>query len=711
MSRRAKRPTIAPTAIDAIVVALSPALVIGMVTCLVFFLVVAFYRGEYDQRLMYILGLFTLATVLIARIAIESGRSYANAFSIPLAIVSVIAMIRFVTVSGPLGPISPLFNVILLAVAWYLADRITFDCTLVDERDGGVQQGLLQSLGLLKKDALPTHNVEPRPSVTPTGESNDKAGGSPTDAKAADNRPKKRKKKRHNPGVWVLYFSLLAFPLFGLGQLAIPDHAARSTAFYFLVGYLGCALGLLSTTSFISTRRYVRHRGASMPAEMSRSWLGYAGAGIFALLVGCMMLPLPGRSMGLVGLPFEFQSPDGLQTSRWGWGNEGKDQSQEDQSGQEPGQPSEAGVVRADAMESPPAGGALRPDGKGPAQASDQAKDDARSAPGSDGEKSDGNSSTNPNDQQTGSEPSRQQQANNSSSSQRQANQQQANQQQGNKGNQQGEASEGNKNADESDKSENSPTRTEQPGDPNNSVDREENQNDSEQSDSEEPADKDNSDNNDETGKDEVTDKADDNSPSQSNPPASQQSPPSMSSNWFNWLPTGLAEIIKWLTIAILVIIIVLYAITHPREILRLWRDILDFIARLFGGSSSRESSTVVKSASLAAPKVERRPYRSFANPFASGLQGWTPEQTIQQTFAAMEAWAAERGRERQRDETAAEFAKHVGRRVPSVDSQVAVAARMLDELMFAGWKPSPQDIAPLAAVWMALDRDSATTR
>ena len=39
----------------------------------------------------------------------------------------------------------------------------------------------------------------------------------------------KPKKGKHTPGVWVLYFSLAALPLFGIGQHWIPRRRSRPT--------------------------------------------------------------------------------------------------------------------------------------------------------------------------------------------------------------------------------------------------------------------------------------------------------------------------------------------------------------------------------------------------------------------------------------------------------------------------------------------------
>ncbi len=297
------------TGLDALVVAVSPALIMGMVSCLVFFLIAAFYRGQYDQRLIYILGLYIFAAVLIARIAIESGRMHSIAFSIPLAIAAMIAMAKFVTVTGALAPIGWLVNIAMLGLAWYLADRITFDCTLLDERERGVQQGLLQSLGWLHADNTQINPIDPPRPPAKNGES-------------GQDKPRQPKVKKHNPGVWVLYFSLLAFPLFGLGQLAISDPQARNSAFYYLLGYLACGLGLLVSTSFVSMRRYLRHRGVAMPAELSRTWLATGLLGSMLILGLCMLLPLPGRSWAMGDWSLATTSAENQSSSRFGWGNE-----------------------------------------------------------------------------------------------------------------------------------------------------------------------------------------------------------------------------------------------------------------------------------------------------------------------------------------------------------------------------------------------------
>ena len=85
----------------------------------------------------------------------------------------------------------------------------------------------------------------------------------------------------------MIYFSLGALPLFGLGEALIPadETARRQYAFWLMALYVGSGLGLLLTTCFLSLRRYLRQRRLRMPAAMTFAWLSAGGGLIVALLV------------------------------------------------------------------------------------------------------------------------------------------------------------------------------------------------------------------------------------------------------------------------------------------------------------------------------------------------------------------------------------------------------------------------------------------
>ena len=211
-------------------------------------------------------------------------------------------------------------------MTWYLADRITFDCTLLEEDRESLQGGLLQTIGSSVAGAAGQEN---KPAHAP-------APGSP--ASIAGKQPigaAPLKKAKHNPGVWVLYFALIAFPLFGVGQLVIPDERQRTIAFWCLVTYLACALALLMTTSLLGMRRYLRQRGAMMPPDITAKWLVAGGLVTCVILLVCMLMPLPGKQLSVAGMKFELTSPTNLPTSKFGWGNEGPDNGQAGQASEE----------------------------------------------------------------------------------------------------------------------------------------------------------------------------------------------------------------------------------------------------------------------------------------------------------------------------------------------------------------------------------------
>lgn len=623
--KRTKPERLRPTAVDYLVVGLVPALIIGMICGLVFFLVLAFYQGDYNLRLMYLFGLFTLATVLVARIASEEGRGYAAMFSIPLGLASLLTINTFAKVDGPLAGVSWLINGFLLALIWFLADRITFDCSVIDERAAGSQQGLLQSLGMLKKEKA----LVSAPRI-----------GTP--------KKKDGKDKPHNPGVWVMYFALLALPLFGLGQLVIPE--STSGAFICLMIYLGCALCLLASTSFISMRRYIRQKGVEMPVEITSRWLPLSIASIAAVLVIGLVLPLPGRSLGLVGSPITFNSGD-LDSSQFGWGNEGS------------GDESNAAAAKTEGEDGAPEGAASK-DGKGNPQASDDGEsksnqsggDESGGKGGDQADKSDG-----PQQQESG-----QQSSDDSSKSEPETGKSQEN-----SSNNEGSSGD-NQQADSNDttaeeKQNQSPD--EEQGKPNEAS----NENDESKDDG---AGQDNSQDSSKSGS--------------SNPGSSPR--PSFIPN----ITGSISEMFKWITILILATIVVIYAITHPEDVKAMWAAIRNFFANLFG---SKEQTVKQAAPARIAPPTPRRPFRDFANPFTSG-QSLTADMIISHTYLALQAWAEEHGTKIADETTPTELADQLGRLNPSVGKHSQILAHMVNKLLFSRWTPAAEDVTPLRKLW-----------
>lgn len=306
------------TLVDYLVIAISPALIITLIGSLVFFLLEVFYRGQHDARLHAIFGLFVMATVLIGRIAIEEGKERAHLFAAPLAIVTFLALQKYVHVSAA-GP-GTLWNVLLIALIWWCAHKLTWDCTLIDEAERDSGEGLLESAGL-DRPAVATAQGDAQQEKEPEPE-----GTTSRDPAASSwwQRVLERQRRPHAPGVWVVYFSLAALPVFGIGQLFIPAdrEASRQYAFALLFVYVASGLGLLLTTSFLGLRRYLRQRRVEMPAAMTGLWLVLGGALIVVLLLVVDFLPRPDAEYSIAELPFTIGSPD-RRPSRMAVGQDG----------------------------------------------------------------------------------------------------------------------------------------------------------------------------------------------------------------------------------------------------------------------------------------------------------------------------------------------------------------------------------------------------
>jgi len=240
------------------VIALSPALIMALVGSLCFFLIEIFYRGRMEGSARWVMFWFVIAIVLVARIAIEKSSEHAALYGLALAVAVWIYLARMQPAYLPC--------VALLAIVWFCAHKLVWNCTLIDEDEDSSGQGLLQN------------RAPPAP------------------------EPKSKSKRKRaapgSPGLWVVYFSLAALPLFGVGQALLPAGAAgsRRAGLVLVVLYMSAALGLLMTTSFLGLRRYLRQRYLRMPATVALSWLKLGGGVAFVILASALLLPRPGAS-------------------------------------------------------------------------------------------------------------------------------------------------------------------------------------------------------------------------------------------------------------------------------------------------------------------------------------------------------------------------------------------------------------------------------
>jgi len=256
------------TVADYMVIALSPVLIMALVGSLCFFLVEVFYRGRMIGGVCWVMFWFIIGIVLVSRIAIEKSTEHAVIYGLGLAVATWLYMMR----TQP----SYLLGIVLLAMVWFCAHKLVWDCTLIDEEQDSSGQGLLQ------KAAAP----QSKPAKKPAG----------------------KVSAPHSPGRWVVYFSLAALPLFGVGQMLLPGNAvaARRAGFIFLVLYLAAALGLLVTTSFLGLRRYLRQRYLKMPPAIAVAWLKFGVGVAFIVLIGAVFLPRPGANEAWAALRYQI---------------------------------------------------------------------------------------------------------------------------------------------------------------------------------------------------------------------------------------------------------------------------------------------------------------------------------------------------------------------------------------------------------------------
>ena len=260
-----------PTLADYATLAISPTLIMGLVGSLAFFLLEVGYQGRYSGKLEWTLFFFVFGAVLVSRIAITLDATRAWLYGIALGGAVMLAMMKYMEYEpgSSLAPFGWLINLGIIAVVLWSANKLTWDCTYIDEKDEDTGRGLMTEVGRQLAASGPKHLEEDKDSPKNT--------------------------KRKPIGVWVVYFSLAALPIFGLGQALIPaeDAGRRRYVFWLMVVYVGSGLGLLLTTCFLGVRRYLRQRKQPMPPAMAAVWLG-SGLGLILLfLIVGALLPRP----------------------------------------------------------------------------------------------------------------------------------------------------------------------------------------------------------------------------------------------------------------------------------------------------------------------------------------------------------------------------------------------------------------------------------
>lgn len=649
MSRRAPE-----TLVDWLVVGIAPFLIMLLVGSLVFYLVEVFYLGNYPLRLLWVLGLFVMAIVCIARISMEEGAAYASMYAVPLAGAVGLALTVFVEVKGPLAVLGPALNWLLMGIVWWSAHKLTWDCTLIEGGRDFTGQGLMQTTGLDRFFRVKTVETTPA-STEPQPPAPDLSGTSSTAPPAALPVWKwwQSEARPHAPGVWVVYFSIAALPLFGFGQWFMPTDGLdlRRRAFWLLVIYVAAGLSLLMATSFLSLRRYLRQRNLEMPGEMAAVWLGTGAAMIFILLLLASFLPRPIPEYSITHLAPQIKSPE-LNPSRWGWGQEGT-------------KPKPGSAQTATKGEPPQDGQQTSPQGQPSPNA--KGKDQANSSSGSSGSGSQKSSSNSENKSQ----------ANNSDNKQ--------NSEQG-KSSQSNDPSKSNpsKNPNKNDQS--AANKSQQPSSENKTN----------------PQSPSTNSNNDPSNKSE---------PPNNSPAESQQTPPLPNETQVppptNYLAQAMEQVfaylahsLKWLFYLLVIGVIAYFAWQHRERLLDAWQQLTRELRALWNKWFGQETVTEVASAPVVAAPPPKR-FAEYADPFTTGLAArWSLAELVRYTFEALEARGREQNCPRSNDQTPLEYAAAVGQVEPAFASEFRSLADLYGQLAFARGAASPQSTSLLQQLW-----------
>ncbi len=277
---------------------IGPMLIACMVGSLVFFFIEVLYRGPHTARLYWVMGLFSIAAVLVSRISIDEGRERAQLFGLALGIATFVASLGLVEFNyAGLKIVGPIVVLALISIVMWTSAKLAWDCTVVDRSRDVSAMGLLE---IVKRKLL----------REPTTVSISKSTGE----RSSDRQPSLFSflwgaSKKNTPGIWVFYFAIFAFPVFGIGQWFVQQES-KSWIYVLFAVYLGSTLGLLMTTSLLGLERYLSQRNLHVPAAVGRNWL-IVGS-LFALLVvlTVMLLPRTGGSDSVNQLLAMFTSPD-----------------------------------------------------------------------------------------------------------------------------------------------------------------------------------------------------------------------------------------------------------------------------------------------------------------------------------------------------------------------------------------------------------------
>lgn len=162
---------------------------------------------------------------------------------------------------------------------------------------------------------------------------------------------------------------------------------------------------------------------------------------------------------------------------------------------------------------------------------------------------------------------------------------------------------------------------------------------------------------------------------------------------------------IKWIFYIAFAVVLIIVCIKYRTQILESIRKLIEefnnFWANLFNKKRPEELAGEV------AREIQkpRKTFAQFKNPYASGsAPKMKTESLVAYSFEALEAWAGDRGCERNVDQTPSEFAVIIGTRQPKLKKGVRNLGTLYSQILYGKEKNISPPHDQLQTLWSLLE-------
>ena len=633
-------------------------------------------------------------SVLVSRILVKEGREKAVFFGLALAVATLITGSSLVTFESAFGFLEPFLLIGFIGLTLWSVNKLTWDCTVIDSSRDASAVGLAELArrkltGQEANEPVAT-DVSPgrsAPSSTPNlnREASDAQAGNFLKALFSG------KQRQNTPGLWVFYFSIVALPVFGMGQWFILPTNEGWAMFLFGV-YFASALALMMTTSLLGLQRYLMQRQVELPDHVARSWM-VVGAVMAVIGLGLVMvLPRPNIQSSVSNSLAWFGSKP-RPASDFAMGKDGQQQKS-------------SGISSSDKAD--PSKGAG--EGKSENSGGKQQGQKQSGSSGNNKEKGSGSSSSGKSKSEGESGGSKQKQQQQQDQKQSPSSKSDDNKSQNSKSDQKGDPSKaGEKGGEKSDAEKSDPAKNDaaknepqpnSPRDPNmererarrEAAEREKKEKEQKQSES----------------------SSNSQSPMAAPPPEQSnqqnQAPDPQSPNFPNVSPSlqSLGQFVIWLIYAAGIVAILVAAWLFRKEIIAGWVAFLESIRKWFNRSRDPKTTAVGGAAATRAVGPIGPKFAEYHNPFSNPTaRGMSTAQMIEYSFAAMEAFARDRQSPRDPDQTPYEFAHELAGKIKMLDPTARQLAEIYGQLVYGQAAVDPQQLEPLRHLWQNMEQSA----